>query len=71
MKVNETASVGTEVVALQTDDKDIGENARVSYTMISGNEKVSVRVFLSRDRLLPGLFPGTTSLILGNIAFSD
>ncbi len=40
IKVNETAAPATEVVALTAEDKDIGDNARISYSIVSGNDQV-------------------------------
>eukprot|EP00794_Sanderia_malayensis_P011811 gene11811-13035_t len=39
VKVNETAAVGSEVVVLKAVDADAGENARISYSIISGNDQ--------------------------------
>ncbi|XP_055537242.1 fat-like cadherin-related tumor suppressor homolog isoform X2 [Wyeomyia smithii] len=36
-KVYETAALGTKVVQVYAIDRDIGENARISYSIVSGN----------------------------------
>lgn len=36
-KVYETAAIGTEVVQVFAIDRDIGENAKLSYSIVSGN----------------------------------
>ena len=40
VKVNESIAEGSKILQLRTRDNDIGENARVTYSIISGNEKV-------------------------------
>ena len=40
MKVNESVAINSLILQLQTQDDDIGENAKVAYSIISGNEEV-------------------------------
>ena len=40
VKVNESTAVNSFILQLQARDNDIGENARLTYSIVSGNEEV-------------------------------
>jgi len=46
-RVFETASVGTNVLQIVAVDEDIGENAKLEYSIVSGNSRTVCMVALS------------------------